>query len=437
MSLAKVQAVKDKGVAFLKRIGQAAAARKLDAESAASYATRKGITVENPLRKKSASRKKTRSKVRANPKRKSVASKSRAGLKRPARVKPQRKTRKAVRRAPRATSRRKKNVFGLDRIFGSSRKPRVTSVTWDRAGARRRGAALQRAGVSKKQLPAYTGYSWRELQGSFDPGFITKVMSGLKANPRKRTKVGPRNRGRNLVPPAATVRGLYKKALAKLKKLSNPQRTAVGTKIRQLMAEGYPKQQAIAIALGMQRRSKPGARRRRNQGGALTRAEETYSMFHGRGPREILEVKELVGEPDTTAALGRLVSLKIDEPGQYEFVIQFVKSEEQPLLATDCDANQLYIVGGDQSMDEILKTAGIGGNLDMVDIGEVAQVEYFTQKGFDNFAPVVYFHDFGEEDKKRNPRSKPRRPRLIYSRRNKKLHLVGGAYRIKKEGIIN
>jgi hypothetical protein len=354
---------------------------------------------------------------------------------------PRRKARSTTRRIPRASTPRRRKNFGLDRFLG--RKARVTSRSWDHAGTKRRGAALKKAGVSAKQLPAYTGYSWRDMQSSFEPGFIKKVMGGLKANPRKRRVTKKRNKA-STGKVASIFRKLgfsaaaSKQAAARVQKMSNPQRSAFSRKIAQLRREGIKAKQAVAIAFSEQRRGKLNPKRRRNQNDGLDAVAGTYEMFHGRDPRHTFEVKELVdAEPDDMAALGRLVSLKIDEPKEYEFVIQFVKSEEQPLLTTDSDANQLYIVGGDQSMEEILKSAGIGGNLDMVDIGEVSQVEYFTHKSFDNFAPVVYFHDFGEEDLKKNPRGKCRRPRLIYSRRNKKLHLVGGAYKIKKAGIIN
>ena len=99
--------------------------------------------------------------------------------------------------------------------------------------------------------------------------------------------------------------------------------------------------------------------------------------------------------------------------------------------------DQLYIVGGNQCLsDALLKDLGVSGKVDVVDLGEINQIEYFTQKDFDNFKPIVYYHQFGEEDAKKNPRS-VRRPRLLYSRRYRKLMLAGGAYKIKHDGIIN
>jgi hypothetical protein len=58
LSTAQIQAQKDKGVAFLKKVGHAAAAKKLAAESLASYAKRKGLTAANPRATKTTKRRK-------------------------------------------------------------------------------------------------------------------------------------------------------------------------------------------------------------------------------------------------------------------------------------------------------------------------------------------------------------------------------------------
>ncbi len=298
---------------------------------------------------------------------------------------------------------KKQNAFGLDRFIG--RKPRTTAESWTRAGSARRARALTKAGVPKKLLPAYVTDEWKDLQG-LDPSFVQKVMSGL--NPGK---------------------------------LSPRIRAGIKKKIRQLRREGTPPAQAVAIAFSEMRAGRLFAKRkvrtarkarqaRRGNPNGEDRAGEMYAVFHGRGPSKTVTVSEMA--PKDLAALGDLVSLRL---GNNDYQIGWTKGE-RPLLAADPGADQLYIVGGDQTLNDLLQSMGVHTHVDVVDLGEIAQIEYFTQKDFDNFEPIVYYHTFGEEDAKENPRH-VRRPRLLYSRRYKKLMLAGGGYRIKRDGIIN
>jgi hypothetical protein len=322
---------------------------------------------------------------------------------------------------------RKRNAFGLDRFFG--RKSRVTSSDWNRAGKARRAQALRAAGVSKKLLPVYTDLSWRDMQ-SLEPSFITKVMASLPARKNAR-------------------RANARKTVARKRpRKANTSGTAIGKKIRELMATGMSQQQAGKAAKRLLRagHTKPGSykrsprRKRRNPDAALDRAGETYAMFHGRGPKEVVTVKQIEGDPKTMTALGDLQYFVVvpgdDESAAYK--VAWGAGDKRPFLATNHKATQLYIVGGNQNVDEMLRKMGVTSSSpqDLLDLGEVREVEYYTQKAFDNFTPIRYFHHFGEEDAKRNPR-RIRRPRLIYSRRNKKLMLAGGGYKIKKDGIIN
>jgi hypothetical protein len=327
----------------------------------------------------------------------------------------------------RVSKKRKRNTFGLDRFFGS--KPRVTSTDWNRAGEARRAAALRSAGVAKKLLPVYTDLSWRDMQG-LDSKFVTKVMSGLPKRNSRRPKARK---------PAARKR-------LRVKTKKNTSTSAIGKKIRALMLDGMSRREATKAAQRLVRsgRTKPGKYKRgaRRNPGSLERAGETYAMFHGRDAKEVVTVKELgephdlIGKkPSVTAGLGDMICLIMGD-GDDAYRIAWGKGE-QPLLATDPKARQLYIVGGDQSLEPMMRQQGVKATQDVVDLGEVSQMEYYTQKQFDDFEPIVYYHQFGEEDAKRNPRGRVRRPRLIYSRRNRKMMLTGGAYKIKKDGIIN
>jgi hypothetical protein len=464
---AKIQAQKDKGVTMLRRFGDDDAADKLEAESLESYALRKGIRVDTPRTRNAKKRNFRRSPVRPaggmTTRRQLEAATKRmqrerirlskeqvADARKPnakwRRITSKRKMKKHLKKdyfgrhrgrydpakdttaawfglgrkpskPPNRKERRKRNAFGLDRFFG--RKSRVTSSDWNRAGEARRAQALRAAGVSKKLMPMYTDMSWRDMQ-SLEPSFITKVMSSLPA--RKNSRKRPRIR-------------------------KNTSGTALAKKIRELMRDnGMSRSEATKAATRILRAShtKPGEYKRsrrheRRNPDALDRAGQTYAMFHGRGPKEVVKVNELTGGPKTVTALGDLLYFVVvpgdDDSAAYK--VAWGSGDKRPFLASNTKATQLYIVGGNQDVDEMLRKMGVTSSAqDLLDLGEVREVEYYTQKDFDNFTPIRYFHHFGEEDK-RNPRGRVRRPRLIYSRSNKKLMLAGGAYKIKKDGIIN
>jgi hypothetical protein len=92
-------------------------------------------------------------------------------------------------------------------------------------------------------------------------------------------------------------------------------------------------------------------------------------------------------------------------------------------------AKQLYIVGGNQNVDGLLEDLGCDPTKELCDLGNVYLIEYFTQKRFDNYDPVHYWHHFGEVSGER--------PRLMFNRNYKKLYLVGGEYVVRAEGIDN
>jgi hypothetical protein len=63
----------------------------------------------------------------------------------------------------------------------------------------------------------------------------------------------------------------------------------------------------------------------------------------------------------------------------------------------------------------------------LTEIGELEAVTYATKKGKE---PITsYTHDFGEEGGKR--------PRLTYDPKARKLHIVGGSYKIEDRGIVD
>ena len=204
-------------------------------------------------------------------------------------------------------------------------------------------------------------------------------------------------------------------------------------------------------------------------------ADTLYRKFHGRGPDRIYDmqvagVDPYGGHPELTS-LGPLIRFIVgegvelggqygDEVQQAEWVreISFVPSvarwhewlertdppvqeakaklrewgtpdlAQVPADPRKQSRGQLYIVGGKYEADAA--ALGVDSDKDLWDLGNVYLVEYFTQKRFDRFEPINYFHAFSEN-------SKQDWPRLIYNKLNHFLSLAGGDYSVTSRGIEN
>lgn len=180
-------------------------------------------------------------------------------------------------------------------------------------------------------------------------------------------------------------------------------------------------------------------------------SDALYETFHGAPPSETLEIIETEHIHSHLAGLGDLVEIVVKlaagkfkgdkfrmtapdpETAQPEQVIRVAANEE---------ANQVYLVGGDQSLD--LDAMGFrqsftvnhdGERFDVTDIrdlmiiGQILKLTYRTQKAFDKFELVDYYHRAGEDSKER--------PLLLYDVPNQRLKVAGGEYSIQDRGVIN
>ena len=195
-----------------------------------------------------------------------------------------------------------------------------------------------------------------------------------------------------------------------------------------------------------------------------------YRKFHGRGPDRIYEMQvagidPYGGHPELTS-LGPLVRLIVGENvelgGQYGDEVkeadwvcelpfvpsvdrwhEWLEERERPIaeakarlreyktpdLAAVPNTKQLYILGKQNLTAEQLRAVGADPEKDLLDLGSVFLIEYFTQKRFDRFEPIGYFHHFGEKTGVV--------PRLIYDRVHGVLSLAGGEYKVTPRGIEN
>jgi len=161
-------------------------------------------------------------------------------------------------------------------------------------------------------------------------------------------------------------------------------------------------------------------------------AEKVYETFHGKESEEEVVVEEAVAMRENLAAIGALEELTLTSPAKVKFRIAF--EDDQPLLCSSTDCNQLYIIGGDQSIDDETLAQILDGDTEAVQkdkvlLGVLNTLVYRTEKDFDNFETIDYEHELGEEG--------GFQPAVIYDRINSQLELVGGSYKIKREGIVN
>lgn len=157
-------------------------------------------------------------------------------------------------------------------------------------------------------------------------------------------------------------------------------------------------------------------------------AATLFEKFHQTPSTEVVELAETIHEHDYLTTLGTLQTIKLHTLADKQVEIAF--ADDKPYLCSNETGTQLYIAGGDQTMD--LKALGMGSKLwhkEHMLLGICLEVTYQTKKGFHDFQLTDYYHELGEETGVQ--------PMLAYDTRNCKLSILGGQYQIKPEGITN
>lgn len=187
-------------------------------------------------------------------------------------------------------------------------------------------------------------------------------------------------------------------------------------------------------AAGKRRAARRGnAGKRRNPEDA---AAEAYEKFHGRPPEVVTDVRTTIHEHSVLSGIGKLKELTIEAvDGRSEVKLSNFKGA---LLAQDEAGKQLYIEGGDQSVN--LADFGITRPHEHELLGAVTGIIYFTRK--DHLRPedggtANYNHEFGTtRDGERHVEIKGSRlPVAIYDVRNKLIRIAGGTYALPEVGI--
>lgn len=162
-------------------------------------------------------------------------------------------------------------------------------------------------------------------------------------------------------------------------------------------------------------------------GPEIEAAAELYRTFHGKEPKEIIELQETEAERGTYAAIGPLEELVLRTPGGPKARLDF--SRDGVKLASNPAGTQLYLIGGNQDLSDSLAEFGSDSAKDFIDLGEAFSVTYQARKAHNNFNLASWRHKFGEEGGDR--------PLAFYDKLRKRIFLVGGSYKVEQPGIIN
>lgn len=161
---------------------------------------------------------------------------------------------------------------------------------------------------------------------------------------------------------------------------------------------------------------------------------EVFEEFHGYEPTEVITVSKKVHHHEHLAAAGKLVSLGVDG---IDGKAHTIKGFKGAILAFNEAKNQLFVEGGDQSLD--LKQFGIRQPHELETLGKLTDIGYQTNKTHlgDEGGEAVYVHKFRStnENGKHVVVRIARYPDLIYDVRNEQMLFSGGSYEILREGI--
>jgi hypothetical protein len=162
-----------------------------------------------------------------------------------------------------------------------------------------------------------------------------------------------------------------------------------------------------------------------------------FESFHGKEPKEIAEKHISAAVRKDYAALGDLIALGLGEPSQHgnRLVHQWDRENHISFdgdgvkLASAPGGRQLYLIGGKQDLTSALPRFDLDAKKDFVDLGELGFVVYLARKIHNNYQPVEYMHELGEESGVL--------PKLMYDTLRKQIYIIGGEYLIKYDQGIS
>lgn len=163
-------------------------------------------------------------------------------------------------------------------------------------------------------------------------------------------------------------------------------------------------------------------------------AAEVYEEFHGHPSQELVTVTQKVHRHTHLAAAGELRALVVKGVDKQ---IHTIKGFGGALLAFNEAKNQLFVRGGDQSLN--LGDFGIKKPHELETLGRVKEIDYHTDKSHlgDEGGRATYNHRFRttNENGQHVTVEIARYPDLIYRVLDEQFEFSGGSYLIRAEGI--
>lgn len=158
----------------------------------------------------------------------------------------------------------------------------------------------------------------------------------------------------------------------------------------------------------------------------LNEAVNLYESFHGKSPKEIVEIHASAAIRKNYTALGDLIAIGLDDGGfsPAKLVARWEDCAHLKFdgmkLASAPNGRQLYCMGGKINLQSLLKNFDVDPQKDFIDLGEAAFVVYEARKASTKYEPVEWVHSFGEKG--------GARPSLMYDRLRQNIYFVGGDY---------
>jgi hypothetical protein len=189
---------------------------------------------------------------------------------------------------------------------------------------------------------------------------------------------------------------------------------------------------------------------------AIASRSNPYGYYNPRRKGPLQSAMDFSGQMVHGAA-GGVDRMFTGNPYDHEFDFEDDEDSVNVLLCSNEASNQLYLVGGDQSVDleeneSFWRKYNVDPEHDSVVLGEVWAVSYSTRKKFDKDELIEYVHTFGPDElQQKMPQNadlwedaKPPKedafacgllPTLRYDVMNQTLHFDGGSYFITDKGI--
>lgn len=202
--------------------------------------------------------------------------------------------------------------------------------------------------------------------------------------------------------------------VAKEAKRANPTKVIsanIGEKIAQLTREGMPHNQAVAVAFAEKRTGKINPRRKKRNPASI---REMSERFNGKASGAVIELKAASNAPASLSRAGKLVLLKLVDGHK-------VLRIPGAVVCIDPKTERLWIAGNRAPL--LNRKAKPGERLSC---GELERIVYETAKKH-----IGHGKTFEYDHKFETPR-----PSLHIDDEGMPL-IVGGDYKIRKEGIVN